>query len=369
MRVLLVQRTMSPPGGGNAVAAWMLQALVGVADLATLTERSWRAEKLDRFFGTNLASASVNQIVAGRSIRSLPRRLDRLRMSLLCRAATRLAHRFDVLVTADNYAPFPRRGLQYLHYPAAITPPRSSLAARAYFSACDAVARRQWSVARNNVTLANSQWTARGLGTHDVSATVLYPPVADAGDGLRWSQRSNTFLCIGRFNGSKRFEIVIDIIARVRSFMSDARLRIIGSNVDHEYTRRLRALQRRHAWISIEEDLSQQDLFDAMRRSRYGIHAMDGEHFGMSVAEMARAGCIVFVHDSGGQVEVINQQPALRWSTPDDAVARIHAIADDPTRQAMLSAQLRAYAARFASERFIQEFRAHVQSFTAMPSS
>ena len=33
-----------------------------------------------------------------------------------------------------------------------------------------------------------------------------------------------------------------------------------------------------------------------MGRSRYGIQAMENEHFGMATAEMTRAGCLVFAH-------------------------------------------------------------------------
>ena len=34
VRILIVQRSLSPPGGGNAVAAWMVHALAGEHDVA-----------------------------------------------------------------------------------------------------------------------------------------------------------------------------------------------------------------------------------------------------------------------------------------------------------------------------------------------
>ena len=45
MRVLLIQRTLAPPGGGNAVGAWMLQALAGTHEVDTLTLRGWSLEE------------------------------------------------------------------------------------------------------------------------------------------------------------------------------------------------------------------------------------------------------------------------------------------------------------------------------------
>ena len=63
-------------------------------------------------------------------------------------------------------------------------------------------------------------------------------------------------------------------------------------------------------WIEFREDLSRVELNRLMGRSRYGIQAMENEHFGMATAEMTRAGCLVFAHDSGGSPEVLNDESA-----------------------------------------------------------
>ena len=52
-RVLIVQRSLSPPGGGNAVAAWMVHALAGVHDVATVTASAWSAAETNAFYGTS----------------------------------------------------------------------------------------------------------------------------------------------------------------------------------------------------------------------------------------------------------------------------------------------------------------------------
>ena len=71
-----------------------------------------------------------------------------------------------------------------------------------------------WTDAAANLTLANSRWTAGGLERlGEVSKPiVLYPPVLDPGEGLPWSDRDDTFLCIGRFHGSKRIELAMSIV-------------------------------------------------------------------------------------------------------------------------------------------------------------
>jgi glycosyltransferase involved in cell wall biosynthesis len=374
VRVLLVQQSLDPPGGGNAVAAWMLQALVGQHAVSTVTMTRWHPSRVDEYYGTSLRAAAIAQLHPSRgwqALRKVPGELTRLRMAVLFRAARQVQRDFDLLITADNYGAFEQNGIQYLHYPAGLRPApiRMPVLVHGYYHLCDALSGLSWETARRNETLANSRWTAALLaGERGIAARVLYPPVVDPGAGLPWAQRQNTFLCVGRFHGSKRFELVIDILARAREHLRDLRLHIVGSNVDREYASRMRARAGRYAdWITIDEDLPQAELLALMARSRYGLHAMVDEHFGMAVAELARAGCIVFVHDSGGQVEAIGGLPELRWSTEDEAVARIRDVAADGERQAALSARLRSHAERFSTERFVQEFRAIVDNHgTAM---
>jgi glycosyltransferase involved in cell wall biosynthesis len=365
VRVVLLQRTLEPPGGGNAVAAWMLHALAPQHDVTTITERSWDAALVNRFYGTAIDKARVRQRHAAwpwSALARAPGRLDRLRLAVLQRVARRLDA--DLFITADNYAAFPRPGVQYLHFPLPLHPAPAGPAplVRAYYRACDALSGLNWEAAARNTTLVNSEWTAKGTATLGrLSTQVLYPPVPDPGAGLPWEDRENTFLCVGRFHGSKRLDLVIDIVRRARRTLSDARLVVVGSTVDAEYTARLRNwVAPISEWASIEVDLPQSELHARMRRARYGIHAMVDEHFGIAPAEMARAGCLVFVHDSGGLVEVVGGQQELRWATQDEAVARIEAIAAAPERARMLSTQLAAHAERFSSERFVREFTATV---------
>ena len=55
-RVLLVQPSMQPPGGGNGVAAWILQALVPEHRVTVLSWRPVEIDPINRFFGTRPAT-------------------------------------------------------------------------------------------------------------------------------------------------------------------------------------------------------------------------------------------------------------------------------------------------------------------------
>ena len=96
--------------------------------------------------------------------------------------------------------------------------------------------------------------------------------------------------------------------------------------------------------------MSREDLLALIPTYRYGIHGMAAEHFGMAPAEMAAAGCIVFVPNDGGQVEIVNRDPRLLYETVDDAVASITRIMRDPVEQQavreMLLSRARAFLGR-----------------------
>jgi len=68
-RVLLVQPSMQPPGGGNGVAAWVLQALVTEHRVTVLSWHPVDVEPINRFFGTHLRRSDFDTIGVPRSSR------------------------------------------------------------------------------------------------------------------------------------------------------------------------------------------------------------------------------------------------------------------------------------------------------------
>ncbi len=371
MRVLVVQRSLSPPGGGNGVAAWMVHALAGWCEVTTLTLSPWSVDGTNAFYGTAIPH-NVPQLTAPWHWRPLAARgddrLTRLRMCAVLGEARRIASRFDLMVTADNFAAFNAPGIQYVHFPALLQPPPAKWPrlVNGYFALCDRILGAPWRDATRNLTLANSRWTANGLAAlGECTADVLYPPVLDPGPGLPWEHRDNSFLCVGRFVPVKRIEVAIAIVDAVRRrAMPDATLVIVGSIVDRSYKHHLRMLAGGRTWIEFREDVTRESLHSLMGRARYGLQPMIGEHFGMATAEMTRAGCLVFAHDSGGTPEVLDRESSLLWSTEAEAVDRITSA--DPSA---LQPRLRERARMFLAETFVTQFRATVERYVSRLNS
>lgn len=377
MRILIVQRSLAPPGGGNAVAAWMVHALCGSHEVGTLTLRPWSVAATNAFYGTSIPDGAVTQHFVSppwRWLAGLPEaRLSRLRMASVYGGSRALASQYDLMITAEYYAAFAAPGIQYVQFPARLRPDPEYMTAivNAYFALCERVLGAPWSEAARNLTLANSQWTAAGLQRLGElpNPIVLYPPVLDPGEGWPWAEREDTFLCIGRFDASKRIATAMSIVAGVRAHgLPRAKLVIVGSPVDRAYADRIRRAAAGHgAWIEFRENLSRAELNHLLGQSRFGIQAMVDEHFGMATAEMTRAGCVVFAHDSGGTREVLNADRRLLWSTEADAIQRIAALVSDAAAVDDVRSRLRAHSEQFSTENFAARFRELVRLAHARP--
>jgi glycosyltransferase involved in cell wall biosynthesis len=378
-RILFAQPSLQPPGGGQGVAAWMLEALRDEYDVTVLTAERVDFEAINRFFGTSLSPSDVvvHPVLTRtfRLARLVPLPLALLRDSLFRRATRRLVDGFDVVMSAANESDFGRPGIQYIHYPWNFRPrPVSDLRwyharplLRAYYRLSDWISRFSREGVRRNLTLVNSDWTGVLVtGWYGIPTSTLYPPVASSSSGLAWEHRENGFVCIGRISPEKELDRVIDIVGAVRRRVPGVRLHLVGTPGRRAYYRRIMRRAREHAdWVSIRQGLSRRDLAQLIGSQRYGLHGMREEHSGMAPAEMVLAGCIVWVPDGGGQTEIVDGAPSLTYHSVDDAVAKILHTLGDPEEQTRLRASLAGRRDLFSAERFTAAVRRIVADFIA----
>ena len=100
-----------------------------------------------------------------------------------------------------------------------------------------------------------------------------------------------------------------------------------------------------------------------MASSRYGIHGMREEHFGMAPAELVRAGALVWLGRGGGQIEIVGSEDALLYDTEEEATGKITAVLSSPAEERRLREHLHERAERFAPARFVREVRDIVATF------
>lgn len=380
-----MQPTLGPYGGGAGVAAWGIEALVEDYAVDLLTWPPLDLAAVNRYYGTRLDASSF-RVIAGpawlkRAIEAVdpdPRSVQPT--ALLMRAARVLGYgsRYAASLSFANETDFGRRIIQYIHYPYM----------KAQFSGADrwwpfgrealpqGARLRPWRVISGfdprrmcaNLTLVNSDWTGVEVKqSYGIDTVTLYPPVASATEcaPARWHDRANTFVSIGRLSGEKRWEVMLDILRAVRARGHDIRWRLIVTPTPHDYDRAYadetrRAIATECAWVEMREDVSREELQQTIAQSRYGLHGMIEEHFGMSVAELATSGCLVFVPDSGGQTEIVGRERRLMYASPEEAVEKIVAVLDDDRMCTELREALAAHATRFSADHFKSQLRAIV---------
>jgi glycosyltransferase involved in cell wall biosynthesis len=372
---------MQPPGGGNGVAAWFLQALVPDYEVTVLSWWPVELEPINRFFGTSLRDGDFRALVVPRHWRVIPDHLPvpaaLLRSALLMRYTRRVSHDFDVIIGVHNETDFGRRGIQYVHYPTYLRPRpavdyrwyhRSRFLLESYYQMSDRVAGFSFERLQKNLTLANSDWTGgkvkRLLG---IDARTVHPPVVGFPlAAMAWSDRRRAFLSIGRISPEKEYERSIRILARVRERVPDITLTIVGTWDRHarRYLTQLR--QQAEAlgpWIQFRQNLSRDEMQALMASHRYGIHAMREEHFGMAPAEMVCAGMVVWVPRGGGQMEIVGGEPTLLFDTEEEAAEKILAVLTSESEEHRVRAHLARQGERFGAERFMNEVRTIVANF------
>jgi glycosyltransferase involved in cell wall biosynthesis len=367
-------------GGGEAVALASVEALKDEFDVTLIGVTRPDLNRMNSLFGTRLGWADVRW-------RPVPPTPGLLRLFSdggfvqgvlhplrFCRS---VAPEYDLMLSTFNDMDLGKPAIQYCHHPGMAmafqpeivrrmidgetTLPRFFHSRCRLHRAIAAASGYRERRVRRNVTLANSSWTARIMEqAYDRAVDVVYPPVAEIPGPLPWEERENGFLCVGRCVRTKRIHVMIEILERVRALGFDVHLHVVSSHAAPDYLAQLRpSLQAHAAWVHLEWDLPQERVFQLLSRHRYGIHAMENEHFGIAVAEMVKAGMIPFVPDSGGQVEIVDE-PRLTYADVEDAAAKIGALLGNPDLQRGVLKHLTGQSARFSRERFAAKLQASV---------
>ena len=381
-KVLMIQPNLQPPGGGQSVCAWMLQALKGHYDLSVLSWAPVDLAPINYFFGTSLSAEnmtfhSINPILK-RVVDCLPTSTSLLKTSLLLRHCRKTGRNYDLLISANNESDFGRSGIQYIHYPWNSFPrPDVDLrwfhvgpAISLYHRLCTTAGKFSKDRIRENITLVNSDWTSARVKEcyGGITTQTVYPPVVGDFSDTPWAERENGFLCIGRISPEKQIEKIIAVISAVRAAGHDVHLHIVGTPDNDAYYGRIARLVREHAsWIALDHNLSRPELVRLICAHRYGIHGMPDEHFGMCIAEMVAGGCIVFVPDGGGQTEIVGDCTALQYDCADTAVKKITAVLSSEQEQQRLRACLLPRRELFSAEHFTRRIIEIADACTRSP--
>ena len=377
--LLMAHPRLSAVGGGNAVAAWALQTLCSDFEITLATLDPLDCSGVNRSFGTCLRDGEFEIRTAPakylRLLKSIPTRGGLLEACLAMRWAQDLDRRapYDVLLSTSNEMDFGRRGIQYVHYPWHYLPrPEIEMrwfhkipgALRSYRTFCFGCARGTQEGLRRNLTIANSRFVAERIRqTYGTTALVVHPPVPGEFLEVPWEHKRLAMAAVGRFDPVKRWERAVGIVESVRERGHELELTLIGHRGDPDCLANLRSLAAGRPWFRLLSDLDRPALMRELANHRYGIHTMEEEHFGIAPAELQRAGCIPFVHNSGGPAEIVGDDPRLTFDDVPDAVEKISRVLGDSNLQLELCRQVAGRKELFNTDRFCKSMREIVDRF------
>jgi glycosyltransferase involved in cell wall biosynthesis len=368
-------------GGSEAAALWSAEALKADHRVSLIAGGKVDLARLNAYYGTHLNADEITIVPV-----PLPFGLERaatfaaLRGSFVQRFLQKISADYDVLIGCYGPMQVGSPAIQIIQdfsfseeWRAQLDPVlltrrglarENSLSRRIYLKLCrwvSPVDPERW---KHNLTLVDSKWIGDFLRkAYGMESTVVYPPVEDDFPQVPFSARENGFVCLGRVFPEKKMDVIIEVLSRVRQRGHNVHLHILGGLDDSPFVTRVKALAEQHKeWVFLEGWVMGQRKKEILAGHRYGIHGRDKEPFGIAVAEMVLAGCIPFVPNGGGQVEIVNH-PALIFENEADAVEKIDAVLANPTEQEVLCAHLRQGAKAFSVKTYMEVMRRVVAEF------
>jgi glycosyltransferase involved in cell wall biosynthesis len=208
-------------------------------------------------------------------------------------------------------------------------------------------------VARIDVLVANSAWTAERIrAVHGRTSTVLHPPV-ETGRFQPGDERSGRFLIVARLRPYKRIDVAIGAANRL-----GVGLDIIGSGPDLARLRR-----RAGPTVRFLGRLDDSAVSRAMA-SCAGLVVPGAEDFGLTLAEVQAAGRPPIAVAAGGALEIV-EDGETGFLTDDPSELGIAAAMERALSTPLPPDRLRASAERFGVERFAARLRAIVETAAA----
>jgi glycosyltransferase involved in cell wall biosynthesis len=361
---LVVHPQFDMIGGAELVSLSVIEWLLlrGEWDVTLLSTGSFDHKEIARRtpFRLNHGNLVARKAYCPSYLKSSEAKFELLKLAFLHRSARRLAGEFDICISTYNELDFGKRSFQYIHFPAFA--PRVQLQPylgdegngsildnwpwinRIYRTIVNIISGTSVSGFRRNVTAVNSNFVAGIVReAYGIESEVVYPAFrrsAAEGPIPCYEERCFQFVAISRIATTKNLFELFGLFLALKKSFPPARFVLIG-RLTHPTI--LTELQRRAETLDLDleiaVDASAEFRDEALRSSRFYLHSKRYEHFGISIVEAVSYGCIPFVPDSGGQIEIVT--PAvLRFSGAGDLVEKVERVVKDSELRERVTAEL-----------------------------
>lgn len=180
----------------------------------------------------------------------------------------------------------------------------------------------------NNKVITNSECTKNFFKEaypeiHSNEILVIYPPVATDFWKCNNTNRQQVVTTLGRFSEDKRqleqiqiAESLPELQFNIIGFVSDT------SRQDYYQTCERYVAKKQITNVTLYPNLTSKEIKIKLQQSKFFLHNLRNEPFGISTVEAIAAGCIPLVHNSGGQKEIVPFEQLL-FEDKNEAVKKL----------------------------------------------
>jgi len=305
--VVVVHPYMSVLGGGEQVCLHIVKALVEEGHEVNLVSDLAEKNKLAQLVGLNVLEAvkhiTYNTFEPKIKKFSIYQRIfhhrpmkDKIKKQIQKADLEFLTQ--DVIFLSD----IGKETVAYVHYPEYFMHLEEASAKSRWFWKLY-YAPVQWHLHRKvgkiKLFICNSEYTKKAIEEKwGKKAVIVYPPVDVT--KIKPMTKERFVVSVGRFVKEKNYEMVL----KVAKLLPKVKFVIIGRKQDRDYYERIKDQKTDN--VALFADLPQAELFSMLGKAKVYLHAMIGEHFGISIVEAMAAGCVPVVHNSGGARDIVH---------------------------------------------------------------
>jgi glycosyltransferase involved in cell wall biosynthesis len=180
----------------------------------------------------------------------------------------------------------------------------------------------------------------------------VVPPGVEArfSPGAKRSQKP-LVVAVGRLVPVKRFDLLIDSLAKVRADHPQLEAVIVGEGYERKRLERRRRELGAESWLQLPGKLSDEALVDIYRRAWVLVSSSLREGWGMTVTEAGACGTPAVATRISGHSDAIDDGVSgILVDDPTGIAPAISSLIADPHRRAVLSRGALAHSARFTWE-------------------
>jgi len=364
-KTVIIAHSFWGRGGAEIATMYLIEAIKEIYKIHIITRGGWDLNELNNFAKTSVSESEITIIKLPFSSILKHTLGGHIWHAIFLRYCRKIGSKYDIRVTASRVIGWGKPAIHFLSdvvwndalaaiYGNEITQPKG-LRRILFLFGKSIAGKAKFQLHKNDIFIANSLWTAK-LSTPYISTKpiVIHPPVARDFNKLSWNKRLNSFISLGRISPEKKIEDTIAIINNVRKKGFDLKLTIIGQFGDDEYSKKIDKLIKNKLWITVLGPLNGDEITDLLPQFKYGINTCLREAFGISTAEMFKAGILTFVPQQGAQNEIIGSENLI-FSDIQDATNKIESILRSEELQLYLIDNIKKKKKDFSSKKFKNE--------------